>query len=125
MQLQIPATYQDNRTHKPYLEKLDKLFQDWKLFRMFAYIRDWVERKVRRCLIHGRKRLGFGWTGEVDTMPWAFIMMTRQGTAMLKIAASPVGLISLWEKLAIKCSGGGDPLAMLDMERAGNMLVSK
>jgi RNA-directed DNA polymerase len=27
----------------------------------FTYIRDWVEKKVRRHLAHARKRKGFGW----------------------------------------------------------------
>jgi RNA-directed DNA polymerase len=30
--------------------------------RCFSYIREWVERKVRRHLMHARKRSGFGWT---------------------------------------------------------------
>ena len=30
--------------------------------RCFSYIRDWVEKKVRRHLMRARKRRGFGWT---------------------------------------------------------------
>jgi RNA-directed DNA polymerase len=29
--------------------------------RCFGYIKDWVEKKVRRHLMHARKRRGFGW----------------------------------------------------------------
>jgi len=29
--------------------------------RCFGYIRDWVEKKIRRHLMHARKRHGFGW----------------------------------------------------------------
>ena len=28
----------------------------------FTFIQDWVEKKVRRHLMHARKRMGFGWT---------------------------------------------------------------
>ena len=27
----------------------------------FSYVRDWVEKKIRRHLMHARKRCGFGW----------------------------------------------------------------
>jgi RNA-directed DNA polymerase len=30
--------------------------------RCFGYVRDWVEKKIRRHLIHARKLQGFGWT---------------------------------------------------------------
>ena len=36
----------------------------------FAYIRDWVEKKVRRHLAHARKRKGFGW--ERWSRPWLY-----------------------------------------------------
>jgi len=29
--------------------------------RCFAFIRDWVEKKIRRHLMRARKRKGFGW----------------------------------------------------------------
>ena len=28
----------------------------------FSFIQDWVEKKVRRHLMHARQRKGFGWT---------------------------------------------------------------
>jgi RNA-directed DNA polymerase len=36
----------------------------------FTYIRDWVEKKVRRHLAHARKRQGFGW--ERWSRPWLY-----------------------------------------------------
>jgi len=36
----------------------------------FTYIRDWVEKKVRRHLAHARKRKGFGW--ERWSRPWLY-----------------------------------------------------
>jgi RNA-directed DNA polymerase len=30
--------------------------------RCFGYVKDWVEKKIRRHLMHARKRRGFGWT---------------------------------------------------------------
>lgn len=27
----------------------------------FGYVKDWVEKKIRRHLMHARKRRGFGW----------------------------------------------------------------
>src|SRR5438045_3308885 len=36
----------------------------------FTYIRDWVEKKVRRQLAHARKRKGFGW--ERWSKPWLY-----------------------------------------------------
>ena len=36
----------------------------------FTYIRDWVEKKVRRHLAHARKRKGFGW--KRWSKPWIY-----------------------------------------------------
>ena len=36
----------------------------------FSYIKDWVEKKVRRHLAHARKRQGFGW--ERWSRPWLY-----------------------------------------------------
>jgi len=43
---------------------------------------------------------------------------------MLKSAASPIGLISLWEKLTRKRSAG-NPHAAFDVAGAGNVLKSQ
>jgi len=36
----------------------------------FSYIKDWVEKKVRRHMAHARKRKGFGW--ERWSRPWLY-----------------------------------------------------
>ena len=36
----------------------------------FSYIKDWVEKKVRRHLAQARKRRGFGW--EQWSRPWLY-----------------------------------------------------
>jgi RNA-directed DNA polymerase len=36
----------------------------------FTYIKDWVEKKVRRHMAHARKRKGFGW--ERWSRPWLY-----------------------------------------------------
>src|SRR5438105_3652533 len=49
----------------------------------FTYIRDWVEKKVRRQLAHARKRKGFGW--ERWSRPWLY------DTLGLQISEFPTG----------------------------------
>src|ERR1700751_5322092 len=39
----------------------------------FTYIKDWVEKKVRRHLAHARKRKGFGW--ERWSRPWLYVTL--------------------------------------------------
>jgi hypothetical protein len=36
----------------------------------FSFIKDWVEKKVRRQLAHAQKRKGFGW--ERWSRPWLY-----------------------------------------------------
>jgi RNA-directed DNA polymerase len=38
--------------------------------RCFAYVRDWVEKKIRRHLMRARKRRGFGW--KRWSRPWLY-----------------------------------------------------
>src|ERR1700758_5536815 len=48
----------------------------------FTYIRDWVEKKVRRQMAHARKRKGFGW--ERWSRPWLYdtlVWCIRNGIA--------------------------------------------
>jgi RNA-directed DNA polymerase len=56
----------------------------------FGYIKDWVEKKIRRHLMRARKRRGFGWT-----RPWVYSMTIRSSILRLESAASLIGLISL------------------------------
>ena len=48
----------------------------------------------------------------------------KEGTAMLKSAVSPIGQISLWEKLTRKRSAG-NPHAAFDVAGVGNVLMSQ
>jgi RNA-directed DNA polymerase len=53
---------------KGVIEEINPILRGWTNYfrignssRHFGYIRDWVERKVRRHLMRSRKRKGFGW----------------------------------------------------------------
>lgn len=53
---------------KRVIEEINPILRGWVNYfrvgnssRCFGYIRDWVERKVRRHLMRSRKRKGFGW----------------------------------------------------------------
>lgn len=53
---------------KGVIEEINPILRGWTNYfrignssRRFGYIRDWVERKVRRHLMRSRKRKGFGW----------------------------------------------------------------
>jgi RNA-directed DNA polymerase len=51
----------------------------------FSFIKDWVEKKVRRQLAHAQKRKGFGWERWsrqwlYDTLAGASVFANTQGT---------------------------------------------
>ena len=50
------------------IELINPILRGWVTYfavghstRCFAYVRDWVEKKIRRHLMRARKRQGFGW----------------------------------------------------------------
>ncbi len=50
------------------IQRVNSILRGWTNYfrvghsgRCFNYVRDWVEKKVRRHLMHARKRGGFGW----------------------------------------------------------------
>ena len=50
------------------IESINPILRGWVTYfaighstRCFRYVRDWVERKIRRHLMRARKRQGFGW----------------------------------------------------------------
>lgn len=54
---------------KRVIEEINPILRGWVTYfrighasRCFAYVRDWVEKKVRRHMMRARKRRGFGWT---------------------------------------------------------------
>ncbi|PON19312.1 group II intron reverse transcriptase/maturase, partial [Candidatus Entotheonella serta] len=50
--------------------------------RCFGYVRDWVERKVRRHLMRARKRRGFGW--KRWSKSWLYNRLGLYGTYHLR-----------------------------------------
>ena len=66
----IKETFKKNRSQpvSRVIEKINPIIRGWTNYfrighssRCFGYIRDWIERKVRRHMMRNRKRRGFGW----------------------------------------------------------------
>jgi hypothetical protein len=58
----------ENRGAECRIETINPILRGWTHYfvigassRCFGYVRDWVEKKVRRHLMRARKRSGFGW----------------------------------------------------------------
>ena len=49
---------------------MGELLRGWALSECFSFIKDWVEKKVKRQLAHAQKRKGFGW--ERWSRPWLY-----------------------------------------------------
>jgi RNA-directed DNA polymerase len=56
----------------------------------FGYIKDWVEKKVRRHMAHARKRRGFGW--ERWSRPWLYDTLKLFNSYRVKYDGSKVAL---------------------------------
>ena len=56
----------------------------------FSYIRDWVEKKVRRHLAHARKRKGFGWE------PYGSAMLARAKASLADSLLEEAGFEPVW-----------------------------
>lgn len=52
--------------------------------RCFNYVRDWVEKKVRRHLMKARKRRGLGW--KRWSKDWLYIVVVANAAVNLKFA---------------------------------------
>lgn len=70
LKLKIKEIFKDNKSQPiiKVIEKINPILRGWtNYFRVgnsakcFGYIRDWVERKIRRHMMRSRKRKGFGW----------------------------------------------------------------
>ena len=90
----------------------------------FGYIKDWVEKKIRRHLMRARKRHGFGWNRW--SRAWFYDtlgLFNDYGVRIIKpeSAASWIGLITLEMKITGKRSAG-NPHAAFDEAGAGNGL---
>ena len=58
--------------------------------RCFGYIRDWVEKKVRRHLMRARKRRGFGW--DRWSRDWLYRTLELYGDYCVRHATVPKAL---------------------------------
>ena len=113
------------------IEKINPILRGWvKYFaighssRCFSYIRNWVEKKIRRHLARARQRRGFGWkrwSREWLYGNWDSSMEYRVSyrAVILGSRSSLIGLITL----DANCAGArsaGNPHATCDVAGAGN-----
>lgn len=90
--------------------------------RCFAYVQDWVEKKLRRHLMRARNRPGFGW--KRWSREWLYrrlgLYADYRGTwAAPESAPGSIGLITLGAKPTGK-PGAGNRLAGFDAARTGD-----
>ena len=66
----LKETFCQHRSHavSGVIDKINPILRGWVAYfrignssRCFAFIKDWVEKKLRRHLMHAQKRQGFGW----------------------------------------------------------------
>ena len=89
----------------------------------FSFVKDWVEKKVRRHLAHARKRKGFGW--ERWSRPWLYDTLKlfsgyRVRRDMPKSRPGMIGPISL-DRKQMGARSAGNPHAACVVEGAGNV----
>ena len=93
----------------------------------FSFIKDWVEKKVRRHMAHARKRKGFGW--EQWSRPWLYNTLKLFNSYRVRrdgpeSGPNVIGPISLGVK-QMGARGAGNPHAACDVEGAGNVARSR
>ena len=93
--------------------------------RCFGFVKDWVEKKVRRHLMRARKRRGFGW--KRWSRQWLYQRLGlfnnyRVQRPRAESAPSLIGPITLDMKRAGKRSAG-NPHAAFDVAGAGNVAM--
>ena len=113
------------------IEKINPILRGWvKYFaighssRCFSYIRDWVEKKIRRHLARACQRRGFGWKRWSREWLYGTLGLFSEYrvsylTVDLGSRSSLIGLITL----DVKCAGArsaGNPHATCDVAGAGN-----
>ena len=113
------------------IEKINPILRGWvKYFaighssRCFSYIRDWVEKKIRRHLARACQRRGFGW--KRWSREWLYGTLglfseyrVSSRAVALGSRSSLIGPITL----DVKCAGArsaGNPHATCDVAGAGN-----
>jgi len=93
----------------------------------FSFIKDWVEKKVRRHMLRARKRKGFGWTRW--SRQWLYETLRlfngyRIRRPLPKVAPGRIGPISLGVKQTGERSAG-NLHAAFDEAGAGNVARSR
>jgi len=71
----------------PVLRRWVNYFRVGNSSRCFGYIEDWVEKKIRRHLMHARKRHGFGWNRWSFITHWVYLMIIKFDIIRLESAA--------------------------------------
>ena len=93
----------------------------------FEFIKDWVEKKVRRHLMRARKRKGFGW--KRWSRQWLYETLRLFNAYRVRATAAEsrpgrIGPISLGVKQTGERSAG-NPHAAFDVAGAGNVAWSR
>ena len=64
----LQTTHQQLSAEAPVIELINPILRGWVNYfavghssRCFSFVKDWVEKKIRRHLMRARKRKGFGW----------------------------------------------------------------
>ena len=114
------------------IEQINPILRGWVNFfavghssRCFSFVKDWVEKKIRRHLMRARKRKGFGW--KRWSRQWLYSELGvfnayRVRWPGLESATSRIGHINSGMKQTGKPSAG-NPHAGFDEAGAGNRLT--
>jgi RNA-directed DNA polymerase len=80
---------------KRVIEQINPVLRGWVAYfaighssRCFSYIRDWVEKKVRRHLMRARKRPGYGW--KRWSRRWLYVTLGLHGNYRVRYFGAPV-----------------------------------
>ena len=113
------------------IEEINPILRGWVNYfaighssRCFSYIRDWVEKKIRRHLARACQRRGFGWKRWSREWLYGTLGLFNEYRVSYRLPicgsrSSPIGLITL----DAKCAGArsaGNPHATCDVAGAGD-----
>ena len=113
------------------IEQINPVLRGWVNYfaighssRCFSYVRDWVEKKVRRHLMRARNRPGFGWKRWSRRWLYATLGLhaeyhVKYFGAAAESAPHPIGPITLGAKRTGERSAG-NPHARFDVAGAGD-----
>ena len=89
----------------PVLAGWVKYFRVGNSGKCFIYVKDWVEKKIRRHLMYACKRRGFGWKRSSSASCinlWDCILIKEFDTILPESTASLKGLITLEVKITVE-----------------------